>query len=94
MDISHSSSTLIAGSSHFFVLHWSAIDLDQVVTMLCYSTHFFGKVLCPFPLSLLQTAVIFILSEVVSTYLCVYDSLSSDEVYLLCLPGHLPSSSA
>ena len=92
--ISHSPWTLIPGSSHFFALHWLAIDLDQIVSVLWYSTHFFSKVLCPFPLSLLQTAAICILNEVVTTYLCVYDSFSSDEVYLLCLSGHLPSSSA
>lgn len=91
--ISHSPWTLIPASSNFFALHWLATDLDQVVTMLCYSTHFFGQVLCPLLLSLLQTAAIFILSEVVS-YLCVYDSLSSDEVYLLCLSGDLLSTSA
>lgn len=46
--ISHSPWTLIPNSSHFFALHWSAIDLDELLTMLCYSTHLFGKVLCPF----------------------------------------------
>lgn len=48
----------------------------------------------PFPLSLFQPAAIFTLNGVVLTYLCVYDSFSLDEVYLLCLSRHLPSSSA
>lgn len=92
--ISHSPWTRIPSSSNFFVLHWSAIDLDWIVIMLCYAIHFFSKVLCPLPLSLLQAAAIFILNEVASTYLYVDDSLSSNEVYLVCLSEYLPSSSA
>lgn len=51
--LSFSLDTYSQFKSFFFVLQWLAIDLDQVVTMLCYSVHFFGKVLCHFPLSLL-----------------------------------------